>query len=267
MATELDLVNRTISTYVGTYIDFGGPPVLLVLTEKRGWKQRGDSDPQKAIPRHLEPHLQTDHVRQTQQYLPLRGHPDAVAESISGPSLSRSSGSKTKGKMMTFEEAINAGKVSTEQACEIFDALAPVLPEDITGTWKGSEFPSGHPMDGSLADSGWFGKRFIDADTVDPLLFYSADRTSFFAADPIRKGQASARGVTDIASVRGEVETDSPTARLRQISYRGVVTTAMVYDHLAIIDYFRKVNDSTLLGAMDRRGDPGIYFFVLRRES
>ncbi|MFG1378741.1 DUF4334 domain-containing protein [Xanthobacter autotrophicus] len=166
---------------------------------------------------------------------------------------------------MTFEDAIKAGKVTTDAAGAIFDGLAPTSVETLIGTWKGSEFPSGHPNDGLLAQSGWFGKRFRDADSVDPLLFYKADRTTFFAADPLKKFQASAAGVTDIASVQNEIETHEPTARLRMIEYRGKVTAAMIYDQAPIIDYFRKVDDDTLLGAMDRRGDKGTYFFVLRR--
>lgn len=169
--------------------------------------------------------------------------------------------------MTTFDEAIDAGHVSSEEAKAIFDSLEPVFPDQIIGTWKGGEFPSGHPMDGSLASSGWFGKRFTDMDTVDPLLFYTSDRSGFFAAAPLRKTQASARGVTDIASIRAEVEAAGPSARLRPAQYRGVMTTAMIYDQLAIIDYFRMVDANTLLGAMDRRGDEGTYFFVLRRQA
>jgi len=75
---------------------------------------------------------------------------------------------------MTFDKAIKDGKVTTDEACAIFDALPPASIETLIGTWKGFEFPSGHPNDGLLAASGWFGKRFTDADTVDPLLFYQA---------------------------------------------------------------------------------------------
>jgi hypothetical protein len=39
----------------------------------------------------------------------------------------------------------------------------------------------------------------------------------------------------------------------------------MVYDHLAIIDSFRRVDADTVLGIMDRRGDAQPFLFVLRR--
>jgi len=166
---------------------------------------------------------------------------------------------------MTFDEAVKSGKVTQEQACAIFDSLEPVSVEFLHGTWKGAEFPSGHANDGLLASSGWYGKRFNDRNSVDPLLYYTADKNGIFAADPLAKAKASARGVDDISAIREEVETDKPTARLRQVEYRGITTTAMIYDQRPIIDYFRKVDSDTVLGAMDIRGDESTYFFVLRR--
>ena len=38
--------------------------------------------------------------------------------------------------------------------------------------------------------------------------------------------------------------------------YRGVVSATMIYDSLPIIDIFRKVDDDTVLGAMDLRFTP-----------
>jgi len=129
------------------------------------------------------------------------------------------------------------------------------------GTRKGAEFPCGHPNDGLLADCGWFGKRFKDADIVDPLLSYKANRKSLFAADPLKKFRASTEGVKEIASVQKEIETSKPTTRLWLAEYRGKVRGA------AIIDYFHQADDDTLLGVMDSRSDKGTYFFVLRRVS
>jgi hypothetical protein len=40
-----------------------------------------------------------------------------------------------------------------------------------------------------------------------------------------------------------------------------------VYDHLPIIDVFRRVDDDTVLGLMDYRNFPEPYFFVLVREN
>lgn len=122
-------------------------------------------------------------------------------------------------------------------------------------------------MDGSLAGSGWYGKRFSGLDDADPLLFYTADRSGFFVADPIGVAMALARGVADLSTVRDEIEKPASAARLRPIEHRGSVSMAMVYDAIPAIDHFRKVDDCTVLGIMDRRNDPGTYFFVLKRDA
>jgi hypothetical protein len=62
------------------------------------------------------------------------------------------------------------------------------------------------------------------------------------------------------------LRTDQPKARLRMTEYRGVVSATMIYDSLPINDIFRKVDDHTVLGAMDLRFAPQPFFFILRRE-
>mgnify|MGYP006137890921 CR=1 FL=1 len=52
------------------------------------------------------------------------------------------------------------------QAWELFDSLPAVRAEDVTGRWRGRELPTGHPMDGLLEVTGWYGKQFDDADHV-----------------------------------------------------------------------------------------------------
>jgi hypothetical protein len=44
-----------------------------------------------------------------------------------------------------------------------------------------------------------------------------------------------------------------------------VVSTALVYDDLPVLDVFRTVDDATVVGAMDARGMAEPYLFVLRR--
>ena len=46
-----------------------------------------------------------------------------------------------------------------------------------------------------------------------------------------------------------------------------MVTAALVYDSVPIIDVFRRVNDDVRLGAMDMRGLPAPFLFVLRRDD
>ena len=70
----------------------------------------------------------------------------------------------------------------------------------------------------------------------------------------------------DLGQVHVRRRTGRPAARLRMVEYRGVVTGTMIYDALPINDHFRAVDDDTLLGAMDLRGLPDPFLFVLRRE-
>lgn len=152
---------------------------------------------------------------------------------------------------------------SLDDALALFDALEPVRCEDLTGRWRGRELATGHPMDGLLSATGWYGKRFDRVDAVHPLL-YRTPAGEIVSVDPRRaplSGDPAHPGIEDPAT-----HTDKPRARLRAIEYRGVVTAAMVYDHLPIIDAFRRVDDDTLLGAMDLRSVPAPYLFVLARD-
>ncbi|WP_203338355.1 DUF4334 domain-containing protein [Nocardioides limicola] len=165
-------------------------------------------------------------------------------------------------------------ETSTEQAWELFDSLEPVSAAALTGRWRGRELRTGHPMDGLLEASGWFGKQFDGVDAVHPLLFQTPDG-DIFAVDPRRLPLSVAdrvpagvvsRGRSMLGWVKPALATGKHRARLRDLEHRGVVTAAMVYDHLPIIDVFRRVDDDTVLGVMDQRGVPQPYFFILARD-
>ena len=72
---------------------------------------------------------------------------------------------------MLLQELLPTAPTTTIEALNIFDAAEAVDPDFMIGTWHGAEVPTGHPMDGLLEASGWWGKQFIDAETVHPLLF------------------------------------------------------------------------------------------------
>jgi hypothetical protein len=61
--------------------------------------------------------------------------------------------------------------------------------------------------------------------------------------------------------------THHPQARLRVVEHRGVASASMLYDHLQIVDVFRRLDGHTLLGVMDARGISQPFFFTLRREG
>ncbi len=73
-------------------------------------------------------------------------------------------------------------RCTTEQALAFFDALPSVSAEDISGRWAGRELETGHPWDGLLTASGWYGKQFDSPEAVHPLLFQTPKGTLFFSA-------------------------------------------------------------------------------------
>ena len=162
---------------------------------------------------------------------------------------------------------------SSEAIAAYYDSLPDVTIEEILGQWHGAEVPSGHPMDGLLDVSGWYGKRFDDAESVHPLLF--GEPGDLFPVNPGRvpMGLLNRLGTRmprfrppgGAASFR-PLTTRRHRARLRRVEFRGKVSTGMVYDQLPIIDHFRKIDDDTLLGAMDLRDSPRPYFFLLQRD-
>ncbi|MEU7764631.1 DUF4334 domain-containing protein [Nocardia sp. NPDC049190] len=164
---------------------------------------------------------------------------------------------------------------TAEEAWALFDRLPAVRIDEITtGRWRGDELHTGHPFDGVLVASGWYGKQFDGPDSVHPLLFTAGG--TVFAVDPRRvpltlAGRVPLSGVRVarrlLAYVRPALRAHRPAARLRHVEYRGVTSTAMVYDHLPIIDHFRRADEHTVLGVMDMRGITQPYFFLLHREN
>jgi hypothetical protein len=129
-----------------------------------------------------------------------------------------------------------------EEALARFDGLPAVAEADMLGDWDGELVPTGHPGEAMLGDLRWAGKRFRTRDDVAPLV------------------------CLDDAGER----VDNPVmgaASLRMVEYRGVVTATMVYDRHPIFDSFRAVDDVTVMGAMDRKGDAAPLLFLLRRRA
>lgn len=67
------------------------------------------------------------------------------------------------------------------------------------------------------------------------------------------------------AAIRPLLTTERPTASLRCERYRGVTSTAMVYDRQPIIDHFRAISADAVLGVMETPGQRP-YFFLLERD-
>lgn len=174
---------------------------------------------------------------------------------------------------MTPQQLLQARQAQPEEALQVFDSLPPATLDLMTGQWKGFEIKTGHRIDGLLDLSGWYGKLFQSPEEVHPLLFYNGRKTGLFAVNPLLIPlkwpipKIRALGIMRII-LRPFVATRSSKARLRMIEYRGKVTGTMVYDHKAIMDHFAKIDDNTLLGVMDMKGDGEYpYFFVLERDE
>jgi len=176
---------------------------------------------------------------------------------------------------MSAKERLDALLPSAARSAvlDLYDELPAITPKAMLGTWRGEELATGHAFDGLLEPSGWWGKDFRALDDVDPLLFERGGKR--FAGNPglmplglIERAPKLARSKGGAAMFRWLLplmKTRRPRARLRPVEYRGVTSAAMVYDQLPIIDCFRRVDDLTVLGAMDIRGFNEPYFFVLRR--
>lgn len=161
----------------------------------------------------------------------------------------------------------------TGTALDRFDALPPVAPFDLRGLWRGEGVPSEHPLDGVLERLGWFGKRFDDDERVHPLVFrvgrglvsVNPALVPLGLVPPVAPLLRTAPAAAAFGVVRSLATTRRPRARLREVRYRGVVSAALVYDDLPVIDAFRAEQDGSVLGAMDARGMAQPYLFALRR--
>jgi hypothetical protein len=172
-------------------------------------------------------------------------------------------------------ERLAAAGTTTAEALALFDALAPLPLDAMLGRWRGAGLATGHPLDGLLERFGWYGKEFRSAEDVQPLLFEAAGGEVY----PVDPRFVPTRVLTDRVGVARLPALDrafrrlgrlaratAPTARLRRIEHRGVVTATMIYDRLPICDVFRGADADAVLGVMDLRDLAQPFFFVLRRD-
>ncbi|HKK74664.1 MAG TPA: DUF4334 domain-containing protein [Saprospiraceae bacterium] len=173
---------------------------------------------------------------------------------------------------MEITQLLEQRKASVEEALTIFDRLEPVSLAFMRGQWSGFEILTGHPIDGLLEPSGWYGKLFADPENVHPLLIYSLDRKSLFAINPFFIPLGINFPKTQIlryfmAILKPILKTKKSKARMRMVEYRGKLTGTMIYDGKAICDHFAKIDEDRMLGVMDLKGAAAPYFFVLEREE
>jgi len=172
----------------------------------------------------------------------------------------------------SFQE-LQQGQATTESALELFDRLPPVDLDFMLGRWRGSGFHTQHQMDGLLEAFNWYGKEFVSADCVHPLLFSDGD--NIFKVDPnptlmnlgfntpIPKQQSLKPIYSTMTKL---LKTSASKARIRMMEHRGKLSATMIYDYMPINDVFRQVDKNTVLGLMDLKDMPQPFFFVLNRD-
>ena len=123
---------------------------------------------------------------------------------------------------------------------DFWATLRPATIDFMLGEWAGGEFVTGHFMNGGLAKAKWFGKSFVSAADVQPLVCLDDDGNKF----------------SNIAMGKGE-------ASLWMEEFRGEVTASMVYDGAPVHDHFKVIDDNAVLGIMNGKKvlDNGRYFY------
>jgi hypothetical protein len=137
------------------------------------------------------------------------------------------------------------GPVADADLDEVWAALDTVRPEEILGAWKGDEFLTGHRANHTLQRIGWYGKTFDAVLDAHPLVCRGED-----------------------GELYSNLEAGKGGASLWMVEFRGESTATMVYDGQPILDHFKRVDESTLMGIMNGKGvlDEGRhYYFLLER--
>ncbi|MFH8221988.1 DUF4334 domain-containing protein [Streptomyces sp. NPDC018057] len=142
----------------------------------------------------------------------------------------------------------SAGQVDANLLDALWSDLSPVRASSVLGSWRGFAFPTGHPVERTLARSRWHGKRFVALDDARPLICRADD-----------------------GSLRSDTTSGLGAASLWDIEFRGEVTATMVYDGMPVFDHFKRVDDDTLLGVMNGKAAPlsasgHLFYFGLERE-
>ncbi|WP_422075780.1 GXWXG domain-containing protein [Tranquillimonas rosea] len=156
------------------------------------------------------------------------------------------------------------------RALAVFDGLEAVAPDEMIGRWDGRGIHTGHPLDGLLEAADWRGKAFLGPDLVHPLLVgqggasLDAGRIPLGLTLRLRPQRWPGAGAA-IRACRPLFATARPTARLREMRHRGRLGAAMIYDRQPIIDHFRRAGPDLLLGLMELRGTPPLFFTLRRR--
>jgi Domain of unknown function (DUF4334) len=141
----------------------------------------------------------------------------------------------------------------TEKFLEFFGELEPISVDSMIGLWRvvalgrspgdrtaAQPDPGPLPQRKGLGMNSLYGKRFVTRDDAEPVVCFDEGGSLVLSAD-------------------------FGLARLREASFRGISSAAMVYDQHPWMDYFRKLDEDTLVAVIDIKGNPiNRGFFLLR---
>lgn len=143
-------------------------------------------------------------------------------------------------------ETLRRRSATDDETASLWRTLPPVDPGELRGLWRGWALTRDHRAERMLARLQWYGKRFRSDEDVDPLVCRGSDGV-LIADEEFARGGAS----------------------LHRLERDGVLTAAMVYDALPIIDSFTRLTPDAVLGVMAGRDvqDAGRdFYFVLERD-
>lgn len=121
---------------------------------------------------------------------------------------------------------------------------------EMLGAWRGGDFATGHPASAMLSTLRWHGKRFDSPHEGHPLIC-----------------RAETGGLYSNTAAAG-----GGYSSLWDVAFRGEVTATMVYDAMPVLDHFKRVDDTTVMGIMNGKLHPYFgtndhYYFWLERED
>ncbi|KAL4749088.1 hypothetical protein BDW72DRAFT_140791 [Aspergillus terricola var. indicus] len=156
-----------------------------------------------------------------------------------------------KSHQETLTYILSSKPITHLAATALFNSLPPLPATGLLGSWHGTCALTNHPGIAALKAARWVGKDFHSTEDVDPIICLDTS----LPYPETKRGQGRV-----VNSFMGK-------ARIRDVKYNNVVSAAMVYNDKPIIDYFRLIDDCTVMGVMDAAGtveDHPLYFVLER---
>jgi hypothetical protein len=117
---------------------------------------------------------------------------------------------------------------NNETIMDLFDSLGPVGGAEIVGKWRGGGFDTGHWLLPALGELKWFGKWIVSETDVKPLVCFNDH-------DALHSNSAAMNG----------------EATLTMSDFRTKISATVSYNGVPMRGHLRRVDENTLLGAVD----------------